>query len=138
MLEGATNFAAATVSQSNYRILNAGVTRGIVLRFGGLSRRPERFGGPFETTYRIAVELFARYTNDTDTENQLRDDMQAIMDRVDAYPELNGTSGVDFAFIAEAEESQMPPPELVNPPGMWRMRTLLCEIQATESTSFTE
>lgn len=138
LLEAVTDFGSARVSQFDYSILNAGVKRAIVIRSNGWSRELTRFGGPYETTYDLGIELFAKYTKPADTENQLRDDMQLIIDKLDANPELNGTANVINAFISEVDQVSEPPEGLVSPPGVWRMWQLHCMVTETGSTSHAE
>ena len=137
-MEAVTGFTAASVSQEDYTILNKGVSKAIVLHHAGALVDQQTFGGQIDIHRTIAVHVFEQYKNPADTENDLRDDVDLVMQKVFAYPKLNATAGVLGAFVRGISDSGTPPEELVVTPNRWRMRTVEVEIWEHSTTGFAE
>ena len=138
LLEGVTGFSAAQVSQEDYTILNKGIAKGVVLHHAGATVNQQTFGGQCDIHRTIEVNIFEQYKNPADTENDLRDDVELVMQRVFQYWKLNGTAGVIGTFLRGISDSGTLPEELVNPPNRWRMRTVEVEIWEHSTTGFAE
>ena len=138
LLEGVTGFSSAQVSQEDYTILNKGISKGIVLHHAEAMIELSSAGGQADIHRTIEVKVFEQYKNPTDTENDLRDDVELVMQRLWQYPELNGTAGVLGAFVRSISDSSIPSGELVEPPNRWRMRTVNVEIWEHSTTSALE
>ena len=138
LLEGVTGFGAAQVSQDDYTILNKGVSKAIVLHHGPARVENQGLSGTFDIWRTMEVRLFEQYKNPADTENDLRDDLELIMQKVFEYPKLNATAGVLGTFVRGISDSGTPPEELVSQPNRWRSRTLEVEIWEHSTTVFSE
>ena len=139
LLEGVTGFSANQVSQEDYSILNRGVTRAIVLVHGGFKAEKMAFSRSGLTDHLVQIQLFEKYTKPSATTNALRDDAQLVKLRIDAYPKLNGVSGVYHTELLAFDGNILTPtqdvPGLLQRPHTWRVITLQCLIREHESTA---
>lgn len=93
------------VTLADYRLLAKGVSkRAVILAYDGFEHTRTEFGGGHCYAWRVKIWLFARYTDDDAVHNQLRDDRQAILDRIAQYPKLGGASGVFDALVETGSE----------------------------------
>lgn len=138
LLEGVTGFAAATVSQDDYTVLNKGIAKAIVIHHADARIENQGLKGTFDIWRMMEINLFEQYKNPADTENDLRDDIELIMQRLLQYPKLNATAGVIGSFVRAISDSATPPPELTAQPNRWRMRTIEFEIWEHSTTTFAE
>ena len=138
LLEAVTGFAAASVTQNDYTALNKGVSKAMVIRYGGSVDGERGLNGTVDMTHIALVEVYERYKNPADTENDLRDDTQLITTRIHQYPKLNGVSGMQWAFVRGITETEPPHSELVNQPNRWRMRTVEIEMREHDTQAYLE
>jgi hypothetical protein len=87
------------VTQGDYRILDEGLNKCIVLSPASFERRRTSFNGGKENTWNITISLFIRYKTDAQAQDELRDNMQLIIDEIDQYPLLGDSSGVMDALV---------------------------------------
>ncbi len=101
-----SGYGDTNVSSGDYRILQKGITKGVVLRPGAFSRERSQFKGGIDTNWDITTELFIKYQNDSQINNDIRDERQNIIDKVDQYPFLNtaGTSTIYHAKIVSGND----------------------------------
>ncbi len=100
------NYDDTNVTFNDYRVLQRGITKAVVLRRGSFSRARTEFRGGRETVWNIITELFIKYKDDVQAQNDIRDESQDIMDKVDQYPLLGsaGTSTIYHAYITSGAE----------------------------------
>jgi len=99
-----TNYTSSNTSLADYRYLQRGYDKIVVLRPGAFTRERTGFRGGKENTWDIIVELFIKYQDDAQAQNAVRDERQDIIDKVDEYPKLDATSGVLIADIISGAE----------------------------------
>ena len=103
LIQALDDFGTADVVRGDYRVLDRGSAPYVVLRPGGFERMPHTFAGGRKTEWSIVVELFEKYIGDGTEQTNLEGHRQAIIDTADAYPTLNGLSGVHFATLSSGE-----------------------------------
>ncbi len=104
VLTGIPGYTVINVSLADYRVLQKGYTKSMVMRPGPFERERLDFAGGHQTTWDIILELFVKYQDDTQVQNSIRDERQSIIDQVDTYPFLNGASGCFHAMITRGLE----------------------------------
>ncbi len=93
-----TDYSKNNVTTADYRVLDKGYTKAVVLRPGPFTQERTEFGGGIEATWNIMIELFIKYQDDTQVQNSIRDERQDIIDKVNEYPELGGSAVVALIF----------------------------------------
>ena len=101
-----SNYDTNNLTLTDYRALQKGYTKVVVLRPGAFSRERTEFSGGMETTWNIVTELFIKYQDDTQVQNDIRDERQDIIDTVDKYPFLgtSGTASILYAIVSSGAE----------------------------------
>ncbi len=101
-----SGYGSANVGLGDYRILQGGNTKAVVLRPGTFTRGRASFGGGLDVNWSIILELFIKYQDDAQVTNDIRDERQNIIDKVDQYPFLNtaGTGTIFHAMITSGAE----------------------------------
>ena len=82
--------------------LNRGSSKGVVLRFGGMEHELVALGGEQIHRWFVNVTIYVRYKNESDAQENLRTNMQLIIDRIDQYPKLGGAAY--YAWPSSVEE----------------------------------
>lgn len=116
--------AANSSDKSDYRVLD-GPINGMcfVLTEGEFSRERTEFGGGRSTSWIIECQIFALFSGDTETHDLVVGASQDIISTVDAWPKLNGTSGVFETDVDGGDKPQ----QLFERGGAgphWLMRTI--------------
>ena len=83
--------------------LNRGSSKGVVLRFGGMEHELVALGGEQIHRWFINITIYVRYKNESDAQENLRSNMQSIIDRIDQYPKLGGVAF--YAWVSAVEET---------------------------------
>ena len=102
------NYDGNNTAQGDYRQLARGGPRFVTLFPGAIPNReliatPRRMG----TTWEIQIQLFVPFTGEANTSNStLITDRQDIIDHLDKYPTLNGSTGVVSALVTSAREPE--------------------------------
>lgn len=102
-------YTASNSSQGDYRILASGKDRLVVLQPGLILAR-EVSAAPryIRTRWRVKIELYIPFAGELSTiASNIRSIRQQLIDQVDKYPTLNGTSGIVLAFITGGGEPQV-------------------------------
>jgi hypothetical protein len=133
-LENVTGFSSTNVSLGDYHVLGKGVSKAIVLRPGAFDLAYDSYGGAYAHRWDVLVELFEKYQDDSQVQNAIRDDRQAIIDRLAQYPTLDGTAGVLDARIVRGEEPEPVYGADGSGPHFW-MQRMVCQI--LEDASYT-
>jgi len=102
------DFTTTNSSKGDYRILGAGVSRGLILTPGpfrkAVTAAPRRMG----FSWVVNLELFVPFKGELSTiATELRTIRQDLMDQIDKYPTLNSTSGVINAFVEGGGEPDL-------------------------------
>ena len=103
LIQALSAFADADVTRGDYRVLDRGSAPYVVLRPGEFERVPHTFAGGRKTEWAVIVELFEKHIGDGTEQTNLETHRQNIIDTADAYPTLNGLSGVHFASLSSGE-----------------------------------
>ena len=116
-------------ANSDYRVMEApenGIS--VVAVPGPFTRERLEFGGGKGTDWTIDLQVLAQYLDDETTHDLLMGRSQDIIDTVDAWPKLNGTSGV---YLAEVTGGLEPVPlYAINGEGPhWMMRQVRVSVQ---------
>ena len=104
VIQKLTNYTSSNTSLADYRFLQRGYDKVVVLRPGSFTRERTEFGGGKENTWNVIIELFIKYQDDAQAQNAIRDERQDIINKVDEYPKLDGTNGVLIADIIGGAE----------------------------------
>ena len=120
-----SGYTVANVSQGDYRVLGAGVTKAVILTPGRFTRETaaERW---MRSNWVVNMELYVAFGGEISTvASNIRSERQNIIDKVDQYPTLNSATGVVLARLTGGDE-----------PEVWQMgamqfwkQILYCEIQ---------
>ena len=103
LIQARSAFDDADVTLGDYRVLDRGSAPYVVLRPGEFERVPHTFAGGRKTEWTVIVELFEKHIGDGTEQTNLETHRQNIIDTADAYPTLNGLSGVHFASLSSGE-----------------------------------
>lgn len=127
-------FDDKNVSFNDYRILSQGKERAIVLTPGPFSQEPSTFDGDFTIQWEIKIELYIRYSNEPEVATRIAEYRDAIIEKVNQYPKLNGNNQVLIAYIRRGDE----PLPVFNSSGegpfFW-LQVMICAV--TEDVQFT-
>jgi len=88
----------------DYNALSRGISKGVVLRFGGMDHVLQALGGEHLHRWYCNCVLVVKAQNEATAQEQLRDNMQLILNRIDQYPKLNGTADVFYAYVSSIDE----------------------------------
>ncbi len=80
------------VSNGDYKVLNVGNEKNVVLRPGTFTQERTEFGGGMEVIWNVAIELFIKYQDDVQVNNAIWDERQKIIDKINEYPKLGGSA----------------------------------------------
>lgn len=83
--------------------IQSGFTSAAIIKFSRFTQEEVGMGGEHQINWYLDVDLYCKYKNDAETRNLIRDKMQAIIDRVNAYPHLGNASGVFNAIVMSGE-----------------------------------
>lgn len=112
----ATDYTTANTATGVPRVLQAGITKGVILTPGPFRRELYTLT-QVRNIWTVNVELYIPYTDSMDTlAANVRTERQSLIDVFDKWPLLDGTAGVDFAFV----ESAGPPEEWIMGGRWWR------------------
>ncbi len=102
-----SGYSTANVSEGDYRILGDGITKAMVLTPGAFSRT-NMAPGVQETEWVVNIELLIPFQDEISTiASNIRTERQNIIDKVDAYPTLNKTTGVLLGAIESGDEPEV-------------------------------
>ena len=131
LIQGLSDYDSDNVKQGDWRWMGAGKTKGVTLTPGGFSQVDGTLRDMALVTWTIRVELYVAWDGEQNTTvATLKTDRQSIIDRVNQYHKLDGTSGVMNAIIRSAE----PIEEFYGNTNFWR-QVLSCEV--LETATFT-
>ncbi len=92
------------VTLGDYRVLQRGGDKVVVLSPGPFTRERLDFAGGHQTNWDVIVELFIKYKDDTQVHDSIRDERQNIIDKIDQYPFLDATSGCFHGMIVSGDK----------------------------------
>lgn len=99
LLQATDEFADEEVTLGDWKPLAAGLNKVCILEYGGFRSNLESLGGGYTTFWTVRANLYGRYLDDVGiAHNTLRDHRQVIINKIRAFPSLNGTAGVLFAL----------------------------------------
>ena len=104
LLATVSGYTTANITLADYRVLQRGYEKIIVLRPGAFTRDRLDFAGGRDNIWNVIVELFIKYKDDAQVQNAIRDERQNIIDKIDQYSKLNNTSGCFHAMIISGAE----------------------------------
>ena len=135
VITNVSGLSTSNVTLGDYRALGHGHTRVAVLRPGPFDRRvtaaPRRMG----TTWITIVDIFVPFDGELSTvADDVRVYRQEIIDEVDKYPLLNGTSGVINAIVSGGGEPTLWQGENRR----WWMQSLTVEIEERATITIAE
>ena len=104
-LRSVAGFGAVNVTAGDWSFLNSGPDRGIVVMFDRMEHRRSGMGRR-EIDWVLQLHLVEKLLpNAQAAEIVFATDIQAIIDRIDAYPRLNAAAGVLDAHLMEASDT---------------------------------
>ena len=131
----ADGFDSSNVTQGDYRILAKGLSKAVVLSPGSFSSEVVAAPRRLRQSWIVDLDLFIPFTDEiSSAAASVRSVRQTIMDKIDQYPTLNGTSGVINAFIASGSE----PSAWRGENRRWWVQTLRVEIEERSTVSIAE
>lgn len=96
------------VSRGDYRILGTGLMKAVILNPGRFGPREMLSNQRVSNVWVINLELYISWSGEiSDVKTAIRDERQAILDKIDKYPTLNSVAGVVFAMITEGDEPDL-------------------------------
>jgi|TARA_Y100000310_G_scaffold94472_1_gene92119 hypothetical protein len=103
------NYDSSNSTQGDYRILARGNRRAVVLTPGAIrGREVIATRRRIATVWETLIELFIPFQGDIPSSHSaIRQDRQELIDHLDEYPTLNGTSGVVHAFTEFGREPEI-------------------------------
>jgi len=108
-IQNLSNYSTTNSSRGDYRVLGAGVSRAIILEPGAIPER-DHFAAPrvISTVWDINIRLFIPWAGQMSISNtNLEADRQEIIDELDKYPTLNGTTDVVNAMLIGARAPEV-------------------------------
>ncbi len=129
-------YTATNSSQGDYRILAKGVTKAVVLQPGPIVRRnvqsaPRRM----RTLWVIDMELVVPFSGEISTiASNIRTFRQTLIDHIDKYPTLDGTSDVVHALVVSGAE----PESWTGESHKWWIQRLRVEVEERSTVTIAE
>lgn len=123
-------------SAGDYRVLGRGVSKAIVLVPGPIPQR-EVVASPryMRTVWAIDIQLFIPFQGEiSEVAQDIRQERQAIIDKIDQHPTLNRAPGVVSALVAYASE----PLYWQGSGNFWWQQNLTCLVEERVSVSIQE
>ena len=130
------NYDANNSSQGDYRILGGGKTRAVVLNPGPFRAGVTMGNRYISTDWEIVVSLFILYRTDVPTTRKaIRDDRETLMDHINSYPTLNGTSNARNVLLTSGQQ-----PEIwrMDDEAQWWMQTMSVAVTEGKTVSNAE
>ena len=103
IIKKVTGYTDANVALGDFRVLNAGYTKVIILTQGSFTNRRLAMGGEKERLWAIQINLFIKYKDDAQVHTDLVTEKQLILEKVDEYPELDNVNGVIEALVISGD-----------------------------------
>jgi len=124
------DFDGPNVTLADYKVLTGGNAKAIVIFPGGFSQELSTVNtdSSYLIQYELEVQTFVQYKTDPEAAEKLAEYRQAIIEKVNQYPTLDGVDGVLFAMITRGE----PPVPVFNSDGagpFYWLQTLICTVQ---------
>ena len=123
------------VSIEDLKVLAGGTAKAAIIDYGGFTQQRRSMGGDHVVTWLALVNLYVRYQDDAQVRDDLRDFRDAVLTRINRYPELNATAGVFDAFVVGGES--MPEQVLVGSVKFFG-ETLRCEVADEIAVTYQE
>jgi len=102
------DYTSTNSSKGDYRILGAGISKGVVLTPGHFRREISAAPRRIAWTWIVNMELFVPFRAElSSVATDLRTMRQDLIDQIDPYPHLNDTSGVIDAFVESGGEPDL-------------------------------
>lgn len=92
--------ANLTVSLNDATKIQGGSQKVAILRYDRFEQTRIGMGGEHEINWRIEIQLYARYTNDADTRDRIRELRDAIITRLNRYPNLGRPEVFDSMVVS--------------------------------------
>jgi hypothetical protein len=95
----------ANVTKGDYRCLGFGVTKAVILTPGSFQREVVAAPRRLAQTWTVNLELWLPFRNEvSDIASDVRTARQVILDEIDKWPRLDGTTNVLDAFATGGQE----------------------------------
>ena len=104
IIQALSAFSDTDVTRGDTRMLTQGSPPYAILYPGGFVHEEDGDGEQRVTEWTILIDLLVRYHGDGSEYTNLQSHRQSIMDAIDSYPTLNGTTGVRRALIEQGDE----------------------------------
>lgn len=127
------------VEKADYRVLSKGHPQCLVIFPGPFSMEDSTLGlnGDFWVDWEIRLELYVRYSTEPEVANIIADFRQLIIEKIAAYPLLDGTPGVFRASIRRGDQPIPTFTEDGRGPFAWR-QVLICSVREDLSSITTK
>ena len=107
LLEGMTEFVSNDdISRGDYRILDSGAINLAVLTPGTFTKDEAGQAGARKSlrNWSVIIDLFRKYLDDGKTWTDFEATRDALVDRLELFPSLNGTAGVTLVGVEADSE----------------------------------
>lgn len=102
------DFASSFITTADYRVLASGYPRAIISQYGGLNRGDLTLR-LIRDEWLVNLELYTRYNGELDSlSSAMNTNRQNLIDTIEDWPALNGTTGVFRAKIRNIGPEQSP------------------------------
>lgn len=106
LIQGLSAFSDTDVTLGDFDVLTLGSPPYVVLVPASFMHEEDGDGGQRITEWDMLVYLFVRYQTDSSEYANLITQRQSIMDLLDNYPTLDGTTDVLLALVTRARDPQ--------------------------------
>lgn len=124
-----TALGTGNLSRGDFRVVSRGVSSAVVLEYAGFNERRTEFDGEHQSDWRINIDLFTRWGDESVAYSASTSLRQVILDRIRQFPKL-GTNIIYDAVV----ESGDPAPEDIEMGGV-RYAFEILRLIATENIS---
>jgi len=130
------DYSTANVSAGDYRILAKGLVKYVVFQPGSiLDRGTSQASRRMRTLWEINLELFLPFTDEISTiASEIRAERSIVIDHMDAYPTLNGATGVIMASMTGGS----PPQDWRGESRRWWKQSFRLEVEERQTIAIAE
>ena len=135
LLRANANYDSDNTSRGNWRIVNEGGVRWVVLRQGAIKERERDTFTDIRTLWTTVIVVIRRFDSDQDTEQALQADVNTVLAIFDPKHKLNAGNAIIDAMIVSSSDTEAIGEG--NRP-MFYVKELNLEWQENTSGSYTE
>jgi hypothetical protein len=126
---------AENITKTDFSILNRGWSQAVILEYGGIKAAPFTGAGTTNRIWTINIYLLVQYINDIQVHEDLNLLREAVMDKVQGWPRLDGVTVFDAMIVA----GRPLPPDIDDENGInFFWESLECEAEERKVIAFND